>query len=121
MVLSLGLGLAVLAAVGQIDGTLRGSIAREMPEVAPSFFFVDLQPDQIDGFKAMMAETVSGGTATQLQDIAGMLGKTGTAETGSDTGGQVTWFVGFAGTDVSKPTIALAVPWLTELERLFNL
>lgn len=56
VVLSLGLGLAVLAAVGQIDGTLRGAIAREMPEVAPSFFFVDLQPDQIDGFKAMMAE-----------------------------------------------------------------
>ncbi|WP_112872826.1 ABC transporter permease [Paracoccus endophyticus] len=54
VVLSLGLGLAVLATVGQIDGTLRTAIAREMPGVAPSFFFVDLQPDQIDGFNALV-------------------------------------------------------------------
>lgn len=51
VVLSLGLGLAVLAAVGQIDGNLRGSIANELPNVAPSYFFVDIQPDQIDGFR----------------------------------------------------------------------
>ena len=38
-----------------------------------------------------------------------MAGKTGTAETGSDDGGPVTWFVGFAGTDLSKPSIALAI------------
>lgn len=51
VVLSLGLGLAVLAAVGQIDGNLRKSFADELPEVAPSYFFVDIQPDQIDGFR----------------------------------------------------------------------
>lgn len=54
VVLSLGLGLAVLAAVGQIDGNLRGSIANELPNVAPSYFFVDIQPDQIDGFRARL-------------------------------------------------------------------
>jgi len=54
VVLSLGLGLAALAAVGQIDGTLRRAIAREVPDVAPSFFFVDLQPDQIGPFRALM-------------------------------------------------------------------
>ena len=56
VVLSLGLGLAVLAAVGQIDGNLRGAIEDELPEVAPSYFFVDIQPDQIDGFRARLAE-----------------------------------------------------------------
>ena len=56
VVLSLGLGLAVLAAVGQIDGTLRNSISNELPEVAPSYFFVDIQPDQIDGFRARLAD-----------------------------------------------------------------
>ena len=51
VVLSLGLGLAVLASVGQIDGNLRKSFADELPDVAPSYFFVDIQPDQIEGFR----------------------------------------------------------------------
>lgn len=54
VMLSLGLGLSVLAAVGQIDGTLRNSIQQELPEVAPSYFFVDIQPDQMDGFRARL-------------------------------------------------------------------
>ena len=51
VVLSLGLGLSVLAAVGQIDGNLRAAFNSELPDVAPSYFFVDIQPDQIDGFR----------------------------------------------------------------------
>ncbi|PWG17570.1 ABC transporter permease [Salibaculum griseiflavum] len=54
VVLSLGLGLSVLAAVGQIDGNLRLAISDELPEVAPSYFFVDIQPGQIDGFRARL-------------------------------------------------------------------
>ena len=50
VVLSLGLGLSVLAAVGQIDGNLRNAIAGDLPDVAPSYFFVDIQKDQFDGF-----------------------------------------------------------------------
>ena len=61
VVLPLGLGLAVLAAVGQIDGNLRGSIERDLPQLAPSFFFVDIQKDQIDGFRDQLGtrESVS--------------------------------------------------------------
>lgn len=47
VVLSLGLGLSVLATVGQIDGNLRGAIARDLPAVAPSYFFIDIQKDQM--------------------------------------------------------------------------
>lgn len=50
VILSLGLGLSVLAAVGQIDANLRAAIDRDLPARAPSYFFVDIQPDQIDGF-----------------------------------------------------------------------
>ena len=50
VVLSLGLGLSVLAAVGQIDGTLRNAISGQLPDVAPSYFFVDIQKDQMPGF-----------------------------------------------------------------------
>jgi putative ABC transport system permease protein len=54
VILSLGLGLTVLAAVGQIDANLRGAIARDLPERAPAFFFVDIQNDQLDGFRARL-------------------------------------------------------------------
>lgn len=54
VVLSLGLGLTVLAAVGQIDANLKNAIANDLPERAPSFFMVDIQPDQIDGFRARL-------------------------------------------------------------------
>ncbi|MFC2969785.1 ABC transporter permease [Acidimangrovimonas pyrenivorans] len=50
VILSLGLGLAVLAAVGQIDGNLRRAIDRDLPQRAPSYFFIDIQPDQLAGF-----------------------------------------------------------------------
>ena len=56
VVLSLGLGLSVLAAVGQIDGNLRNAFNSELPDVAPSYFFIDIQPDQIDGFRARLAD-----------------------------------------------------------------
>ncbi len=52
VVLSLGLGLSVLAAVGQIDANLKNAIANELPDVAPSYFIVDIQPGQIDGYLA---------------------------------------------------------------------
>ena len=54
VVLSLGLGLSVLASVGQIDGNLRRAIADDLPEVAPAYFFLDIQPDQIEGFRARL-------------------------------------------------------------------
>ncbi len=55
VILSLGLGLSVLAAVGQIDSNLRSAIDRDLPTRAPSYFFVDIQQDQIDGFLARLA------------------------------------------------------------------
>lgn len=57
VVLSLGLGLTVLSAVGQIDTNLRGAIATELPEVAPSYFVVDIQKDQIEGLTEQVQST----------------------------------------------------------------
>tara|TARA_R110000764_G_scaffold37729_1_gene83779 strand:+ start:2354 stop:4882 length:2529 start_codon:yes stop_codon:yes gene_type:complete len=68
-VLSLGLGLSVLAAVGQIDGNLRNAIAGNLPEVAPSYFFVDIQKDQMDGFN----ERLKNDPAVRRVDSAPML------------------------------------------------
>ncbi|MFN0115984.1 MAG: ABC transporter permease [Paracoccaceae bacterium] len=59
VVLSLGLGLSVLAAVGQIDVNLRAAIERDLPKVAPSFFFLDIQKDQMAGFRDYLANAPS--------------------------------------------------------------
>ncbi len=56
VVLSLGLGLTVMAAVGQIDHNLRDAIARDLPTRAPSYFFVDIQRDQMPGFSTRLDE-----------------------------------------------------------------
>jgi putative ABC transport system permease protein len=56
VILSLGLGLSVLAAVGQIDANLRSAIERDLPERAPAYFFVDIQNDQIGGFLQRLAD-----------------------------------------------------------------
>ena len=69
VVLSLGLGLSVLAAVGQIDGNLRGAIARDLPSVAPSYFFVDIQKDQMPGY----LKRLNGDPAVSRIDSAPML------------------------------------------------
>ncbi|MDA0186515.1 MAG: drug:proton antiporter [Proteobacteria bacterium] len=69
VVLSLGLGLAVLAIVGQIDSNLRAAIQRDLPSVAPSYFFVDIQPDQLQPF----LDRVNGDPAVSRVDTAPML------------------------------------------------
>ena len=48
--LSLGLGLTVLAAIGQIDFNMRNIIEQQLPEDSPAFFFVDIQNSQLSEF-----------------------------------------------------------------------
>jgi putative ABC transport system permease protein len=50
VVLSLGLGLSVLAAIMLIEGNLSRQINERLPEKAPAFFFIDIQPDQVAKF-----------------------------------------------------------------------
>jgi len=69
VILSLGLGLSVLAAVGQIDANLRSAIDRDLPARAPSYFFLDIQNDQIQGF----LDRVKGDPAVSKVESAPML------------------------------------------------
>ncbi|WP_185802888.1 ABC transporter permease [Pontivivens nitratireducens] len=50
VILSLGLGLTVLATVGQIEMNTRNAISQDLPEVAPAYFFLDIQNDQLPDF-----------------------------------------------------------------------
>lgn len=61
VVLSLGLGLSVLVAVALIQGNLNYQVNERLPEEAPAFFFIDIQPRQVAAFD----ETVNGVTGTK--------------------------------------------------------
>ncbi|HLO78650.1 MAG TPA: FtsX-like permease family protein, partial [Magnetospirillum sp.] len=50
VVLSLGLGLTVLVAIALIEGNLARQFGERIPAEAPSFFFIDIQPDQMEEF-----------------------------------------------------------------------
>jgi putative ABC transport system permease protein len=52
VVLSLGLGLSVMAAIALIEGNLSAQINERLPERAPAFFFMDIQPHQVQAFDA---------------------------------------------------------------------
>jgi putative ABC transport system permease protein len=75
VVMGIGLGLTVLAAVGQIDGNLRRSITQSLPDKAPSFFFLDIQSSQLPGFKQRLAENPAVSTVETAPMLRGLVTK----------------------------------------------
>ena len=55
VVMSLGLGLTVLVAIALIEGNLSRQVERSLPEEAPGFYFIDIQPDQVAEFDNLVA------------------------------------------------------------------
>ena len=54
VVMSLGLGLAVLVTITQIDGNLRRQFMAALPDRAPSFYFIDIPTAEADHFSAFL-------------------------------------------------------------------
>jgi putative ABC transport system permease protein len=54
IVLSLGLGIALLVTVIEIDGNLRRQLSAELPAKAPSFYFLDIPSDQAAKFSTFV-------------------------------------------------------------------
>jgi putative ABC transport system permease protein len=54
LLLSAGLGLSTLAAVALIQGNMQYQIQEQLPTNAPSFFFIDIQNDQLPRFEAIV-------------------------------------------------------------------
>ena len=50
VMLSLGIGLTVLNAVALIEGNLTRQVNERMPQAAPAYYFIDIQPHQVDAF-----------------------------------------------------------------------
>ncbi|MFN3226097.1 MAG: ABC transporter permease [Hyphomicrobiales bacterium] len=73
VILSLGLGLTLLVALALIDANLRRQLTDSIPDVAPSFFFLDIQNSQIDGFKSLVAEQAPNATLESVPMLRGRL------------------------------------------------
>ncbi len=115
IVLALGLGLTVLAAVGQIDYNLRAAIARDLPDRAPSYFFVDIQSDQIDGFRAKLAANPAVTQVETAPMLRGILTKINGADAREVSGGH--WVtegdrgISFAGAMPAGTTVTAGTWW----------
>lgn len=76
VILSLGLGLSVLVAVVQIEGNVSKQISDRLPQEAPAYFFIDIQPDQVaefdqivtgmDGVSGLIREPVVRGRIVEI-------------------------------------------------------
>src|SRR5665213_2989515 len=55
VVASLGLGLAVLVAIVLVHADIAATVDETLPARAPSFFFIDIQPDQLADFDRLLA------------------------------------------------------------------
>ncbi|HEY0213861.1 MAG TPA: FtsX-like permease family protein [Paenirhodobacter sp.] len=87
VVLSLGLGLSVLAAIGQIESGLRNAISGDLPRQAPAYFIIDIQPDQIDPLVAQLRATPGVGridTAPMLRGVITRINGRPAREVGGD-------------------------------------
>ncbi|HEY4135556.1 MAG TPA: FtsX-like permease family protein [Alphaproteobacteria bacterium] len=57
ILLSFGIGLTVFVTLMQIEGNLNAQISERIPAEAPSYFFVDIQPQQVADFDRIVGGT----------------------------------------------------------------
>lgn len=73
LVLSLGLGLTVLVVIALLQGNLARQLREQLPEMAPSFFFIDIQSDQVAEFDALMAAQPGIGQVRRVPSLRGRI------------------------------------------------
>ncbi|MBR9972568.1 ABC transporter permease [Magnetospirillum sulfuroxidans] len=73
MVLSLGLGLTVLVTIALIEGNLARQFGETLPAQAPSFYFIDLQPDQSAQFDRLVHAAAAQATIEKAPMVRGRI------------------------------------------------
>ncbi len=73
VVLSLGLGLALLVSLALIDGNLRNQISSNIPKKAPDFFFVDIQATQYKEFTKFLGTIAPKGEIQTVPMLRGRI------------------------------------------------
>ncbi|HER26066.1 MAG TPA: FtsX-like permease family protein [Rhodospirillales bacterium] len=77
IIVSLGLGLSVLIAVALIEGNLNYQIKERLPEKAPAFFFIDIQPDQVAEFDQTVTAFAETSGYKRMPSLRGRIVKIG--------------------------------------------
>ncbi|HXP75640.1 MAG TPA: FtsX-like permease family protein [Stellaceae bacterium] len=75
VIASLGLGLTVLVALTLVEGNIALTLDKDLPERAPSFFFIDIQPDQVAGFDQLLAGFAGASDVERVPSLRGRLVK----------------------------------------------
>ncbi|MEH2550899.1 putative ABC transport system permease protein [Bradyrhizobium sp. AZCC 2262] len=73
VVMSLGLGLAVLVTITQIDGNLRRQFLAALPERAPSFYFIDIPTADADRFGDFLRKVAPQSTVDDVPMLRGRI------------------------------------------------
>lgn len=98
VVLSLGLGLTLLVTLALIDGNLRRQITGSLPQMAPNFFFVDIQASDVDAFSKLVAAEAPDGALVKVPMLRGRI-------------------MALNGVDVAKANIPAAGAWVLRGDR----
>jgi putative ABC transport system permease protein len=73
IVLSLGLGIALLVTVIEIDGNLRQQFSAELPAKAPSFYFLDIPSAEADRFDDFLRAQAPGAKLEEVPMLRGRI------------------------------------------------
>lgn len=73
VVMSLGLGLAVLVTITQIDGNLRRQFLAALPDRAPSFYFIDIPTNDAGRFSTFLEATAPQSTVEDVPMLRGRI------------------------------------------------
>ena len=92
VVVSLGAGLTVLVATVLVQGNLSRQISERIPDVAPAFFFIDIQPGQAADFDAAVRGAAGFASLERVPNLRGrVVGINGTPIAEVDLTGEVAW------------------------------
>lgn len=59
MTIAIGIGVMVIVTVALVERALLRQIGESRPVDAPTFFFIDIQPDQVDGISRLLRDRVA--------------------------------------------------------------
>ena len=69
LLLALGAGLSTLAGIALIEGNIRDAVLGQLPAHAPSFYFIDIQPDEATRFDGVLRSLPSVGEVHSLPSL----------------------------------------------------